>query len=107
MPPGECSLQSVWGLTWGVRLGANFAAGRPSFRHGPYEGGFVLLKKVLALLVGGALVPVAASVVVAAPLVKPNPQQFEIYDSAQDGIDPGDPDIGNVRAVANPGGQER
>ena len=37
-----------------------------------------------------------------------NPQQFEVYDSTNDGLVVAtDADIGNVQAVANPGGAER
>lgn len=44
----------------------------------------------------------------AGPPPKTNPQQFNVYDETQDGLQPAvDPDIGNVRAVANPGGQDR
>lgn len=66
-------------------------------------------RKLLTFGAGIALVLATTTVVHAGPpLVPTNPQQFEVYDDTQDGLNPAtDPDIGNVQAVANPGGKER
>lgn len=67
-----------------------------------------LTRKPLALAVGIGLVLMTATMSQAAKPAPTHPQQFEIYDETQDGLDPAiDPDIGNVQAVANPGGKER
>jgi hypothetical protein len=37
----------------------------------------------------------------------PGAQLFDVHDDTVNGLQAGDPDIGNVRAVGNPGGQSR
>ena len=62
------------------------------------SGSFALLAIIVALML-------ATSTVFAKP---PGAQVFEVYDNTNDGLDPAtDPDIGNVEANANPGGQAR
>lgn len=65
-------------------------------------------RKALVLVAGVTVLVLATGVAQAGPPPKPNPQQFEVYDNTDNGLQVGvDPDIGNVQAVANPGGKER
>lgn len=66
-------------------------------------------KRVTALIGAAALVLATAGALQAAPPIGGSaPQQWEVYDETSDGLQPAtDPDIGNVQAVANPGGQAR
>lgn len=65
-------------------------------------------RKALVLVAGVTVLVLATGVAQAGPPPKPNPQQFEVYDDTSGGLVVGvNPDIGNVQAVANPGGKER
>ena len=65
--------------------------------------------RLLFVMAGGAVLSLFGMVAAnAGPPPKTNPQQFDVHDETQDGLQTAtDPDIGNVRAVANPGGQDR